>query len=49
MPQWRVRDVMTTEVIIAPDDASVAQIVTLLTERQISAVPITDRFPLRSW
>lgn len=44
MPQWRVRDVMTTEVITAPDDASVAQIVSLLTERQISAVPITDRF-----
>jgi CBS-domain-containing membrane protein len=44
MPQWRVRDVMTTEVITAPDHASAAQIVTLLTERQISAVPIVDRF-----
>lgn len=44
MPQWRVRDVMTTEVITAPDDASVAQIVTLLSESQISAVPIVDRF-----
>ncbi|MBF9128395.1 CBS domain-containing protein [Plantactinospora sp. S1510] len=44
MPQWRVGDVMTSEVITAPDDASVAQIVTLLTDRQISAVPIIDRF-----
>jgi CBS domain-containing protein len=44
MPQWRVRDVMTTEVITARDDASVAQIVTLLTERQVSAVPIIDEF-----
>jgi CBS-domain-containing membrane protein len=44
MSQWRVRDVMTTEVITAPEDGSVAQIVTLLTERKISAVPIVDRF-----
>jgi CBS domain-containing protein len=44
MPQWRVRDVMTNEVITAPDDASVAQIVTLLTDHRISAVPIVDRF-----
>jgi CBS domain-containing protein len=45
MPQqWRVRDVMTTEVITAPDDASVAEIVALLTDRRITAVPIVDRF-----
>lgn len=44
MPQWRVRNVMTTEVITAPDDASIAQIVTLLTDRQVSAVPIVDSF-----
>jgi len=44
MPQWRVHDVMTTEVIPAPDDASIARIVALLGERQITAVPITDRF-----
>lgn len=44
MPQWRVRNVMTTEVITAPDDATIAQIVTLLTNRQISAVPIVDSF-----
>jgi CBS domain-containing protein len=44
MPQWRVRDVMTTDVITVPDDASVAEIVTVLTDRQITAVPIVDRF-----
>ena len=44
MTTWRVQDVMTTDVITAPDDASVADIVALLTGRQITAVPITDRF-----
>jgi CBS-domain-containing membrane protein len=44
MTTWRVQDVMTTEVITAPDDASVADLVALLTARQITAVPITDRF-----
>src|SRR5687768_16661294 len=44
MRTWRVQDVMTTEVITAPEDASVAEIVALLTDRQITAVPITDRF-----
>jgi CBS-domain-containing membrane protein len=44
MGTWRVQDVMTTEVITASEDASVAEIVTILTERQITAVPITDRF-----
>jgi len=44
MPQWRVRDVMTTDVITAADDASVAEIVAVLTDRQITAVPIVDRF-----
>jgi CBS domain-containing protein len=44
MPQWRVRDVMTTEVITAPEDASVAEIAALLAGRRISAVPIVDRF-----
>jgi CBS-domain-containing membrane protein len=44
MTTWRVRDVMTTDVITAPDDASVAELVALLTGRQITAVPITDRF-----
>jgi CBS-domain-containing membrane protein len=44
MRSWRVQDVMTTEVITAPENATVAEIVTLLTDRQITAVPITDRF-----
>jgi CBS domain-containing protein len=44
MTTWRVHDVMTTEVITAPHDASVAEIVALLTERQITAVPIVDKF-----
>jgi CBS domain-containing protein len=44
MTTWRVHDVMTTEVITAPHDASVAEIVALLTERRITAVPIVDRF-----
>jgi CBS-domain-containing membrane protein len=44
MTTWRVHDVMTTEVITAPHDASVAEIVALLTERQITAVPIVDSF-----
>jgi hypothetical protein len=43
MPQWRVRDAMTTDVITAPDDASIAEIVAVLTDRQITAVPIVDR------
>jgi len=44
MRTWRVQDVMSTEVITAPENASVAEIVTLLTDRQITAVPITDKF-----
>jgi CBS domain-containing protein len=44
MPQWRVRNVMTTDVITAPEYASVAEIVALLTDRQITAVPIVDDF-----
>ncbi|MEU4217413.1 CBS domain-containing protein [Actinoplanes sp. NPDC026623] len=44
MTTWRVQDVMTTEVITAPVDASVAEIVALLTERRITAVPVVDRF-----
>jgi CBS domain-containing protein len=44
MSALRVRDLMTTEVITAPGTASIAEIVAVLTERQITAVPITDRF-----
>ncbi|MEU4428808.1 CBS domain-containing protein, partial [Actinoplanes sp. NPDC024001] len=35
---------MTTDVITVSEDASVTEIVTLLKDRRISAVPITDRF-----
>jgi CBS domain-containing protein len=44
MPQWRVRDVMTTEMITARDDTSYAEIAAMLTRERISAVPIIDRF-----
>jgi CBS domain-containing protein len=44
MLQWRVRDVMTTEVITAPDDTPVAEIAAILVGHRISAVPIVDRF-----
>jgi CBS domain-containing protein len=44
MLQWRVRDVMTTQVITAPDDASAAEVAAMLTGHRISAVPIVDRF-----
>jgi CBS domain-containing protein len=44
MPQSRVRDVMTTDVITASDDASVAEIAAILAGRRISAVPVVDRF-----
>jgi len=43
MPRWQVRDVMATEVITAPDDASLAEVVRLLADQRISAVPIVDR------
>jgi hypothetical protein len=35
MPQWGVRDAMTTDVIAAPDDASTAHIVAVLTDRGV--------------
>jgi CBS domain-containing protein len=44
MPLWQVRDVMATEVITALDDASFAELATLLADQRISAVPIVDRF-----
>jgi CBS domain-containing protein len=44
MSQWRVRDVMSTEVITARDDASFAEIAAILVRRRISAVAIVDRF-----
>jgi CBS-domain-containing membrane protein len=44
MRQWSVQNVMTTDVITASGDAPVAELVTLLRDRKISAVPIVDDF-----
>ena len=44
MSQQRVRDVMTTDLVTAPDDFSLGDIAAMLTRHQISAVPIVDRF-----
>jgi CBS domain-containing protein len=44
MAQWRVRDVMSTEVITARDDASFAEIAAILLGRRIGAVAIVDKF-----
>ncbi len=44
MTRWKVRDVMTTRVITAPDDAPFAQLAALMAAHRISAVAITDRF-----
>jgi CBS domain-containing protein len=43
MAQWRVRDVMTTDVVTSPDDAAFRTVVELLSAQDVSAVPITDR------
>jgi CBS domain-containing protein len=44
MAQWRVRDVMATEVITARDDTSYAEVAAVLGGQRISAVPIVDQF-----
>jgi hypothetical protein len=44
MPQLPVRDVMTPEVTTVRDDASCADVAAVLASRQISAVPVVDRF-----
>ncbi len=44
MPQSHVRDVMTTDVITAPENASLSAIAAILIERDIGAVPIINRF-----
>ncbi len=44
MMQWRVRDVMTTDVTTMRDNASVSEIAEMLTQRQISAIPVVDEF-----
>jgi CBS-domain-containing membrane protein len=38
----RVKEIMTSPVICTSDDASIADVATLLAKHQISAVPVTD-------
>lgn len=42
MRTWRVRDVMTTDVVTVGTDTPYRQIVDVLTGRRISAVPVVD-------
>jgi CBS domain-containing protein len=42
--QWRVRDVMTPDVITMPIQASIAEIAEVLRKHRISGVPVVDRF-----
>lgn len=42
MPQWRVSDVVTTDVITAPDDASIAKIVAVRDPTPDMPGPPTD-------
>ncbi|WP_213456968.1 CBS domain-containing protein, partial [Rhizomonospora bruguierae] len=44
MKQWQVRDVMTTDVIAVRGDTPYREIVDLLAEHRISAVPVIDDF-----
>jgi CBS domain-containing protein len=44
VPQPKVRDVTTTDLITAPDGSSLGDTAAMLTTHQISAVPIVDRF-----
>jgi CBS domain-containing protein len=40
--RWRIKDVMTTEVVAVPSDKPFKEIVDLLADRGISAVPVVD-------
>lgn len=44
MRTWQVRDVMSTDVVTVPADTPYRKIVDVLTERNISAVPVVDDF-----
>lgn len=44
MRTWQVRDVMSTDVVTARTDTPYRKIVDVLTERNISAVPVVDDF-----
>ncbi|HEU4424419.1 MAG TPA: CBS domain-containing protein [Pilimelia sp.] len=43
MSRWKVRDVMTADVVSVPADALFREIVEVLTRRGVSAVPVVDR------
>ncbi|HZB18537.1 MAG TPA: CBS domain-containing protein, partial [Blastococcus sp.] len=43
MQPWRVRDIMTTDVITARENTSIAEIASLLTEHRVSGIPIVDQ------
>jgi CBS domain-containing protein len=43
MNQWRIRDLMTTDPVTVRDNAPVSEVADVLTERQITAVPVVDR------
>lgn len=42
MRQWQVRDVMTDDVVTARPDASISELVGVLTRERISAVPVVS-------
>ncbi|MFI1996649.1 CBS domain-containing protein [Actinoplanes sp. NPDC020271] len=42
MRTWKISDVMTRDVVSVPEDASYRDVVDLLVERRISAVPVVD-------
>lgn len=42
MSRWKVRDVMTADVVSVPQDALFREIVQVLTRRGVSAVPVVD-------
>jgi CBS domain-containing protein len=44
MHQWRVRDVMTHHLVTARDDATLDELVAILSSHRISAVAVVDRF-----
>ncbi|GIJ19727.1 CBS domain-containing protein [Micromonospora lutea] len=44
MRSWQVRDVMSTDVATVQDDTPYREIVDVLMQRHVSAVPVVDRF-----
>jgi CBS domain-containing protein len=44
MRQWKVKDVMTTDVVTVHADTPYSDIVSILVKHRISAVPVVDRF-----